>query len=56
MPMPMAIFIGVEGSLPRLRSHANIAITIGVSATTQIGFADWKISAEIGMPKISSRV
>ena len=56
MPMPIAIFIGVEGSLPRLRSQANTAMMTGVRNTTQKGLADWKISAVMGMPKISRRV
>ena len=54
--MPMAIFIGVEGSLPRLRSHEKTAMTSGVRKTTQKGLADWKISAVMGIPKISRRV
>jgi hypothetical protein len=37
---PMAIFAGVEGSLPFLRKKAKNAKTNGVKAITQNGFTD----------------
>ncbi len=43
--MPIAIFLGVEGSLPRARSHPKTPMTTGVSTTTHSGLIDWKISA-----------
>ncbi len=47
IPIPIAIFIGVEISLPRLRSQPNSHIISGVSVTTKKGLTLWNISAPL---------
>ena len=47
MPMPMAIFIGVETSMSRLRSQPKNHMMIGVRKTTKKGLTLWKISAPL---------
>ena len=47
MIIPIPIFLGVDGSSPRLFSQANKAITKNVSETMNNGLNDWKISGEI---------
>ena len=44
MNIPMAIFFGVEGSIPLAFNQPNKATIIGVKKTTKKGFADWNIS------------
>src|SRR5688572_17749806 len=43
---PIAILVGVDGSLPRLRNNPQIPTMIGVSTTTQNGLMDWYSSVE----------
>ena len=47
IPIPMAIFIGVEGSLPFFFIEPNIHIINGVRNTTKNGLTLWNISAPL---------
>ncbi len=46
IPIPMAIFLGVDGSIFLALNQPNNPTMIGVRNTTKKGFIDWKISAE----------
>src|SRR3954468_11667354 len=54
MMTPSPIFVGVDGSLLRVRSQANRPTMSGVSTMIQNGFTDWKISVEIKLRLLPS--
>jgi acetamidase/formamidase len=58
IPIPIAIFFGVLGSIPRAFNQPNNAMTTGVSNTTKIGLNDWKTSAPLSVvnPKSKCRM
>ena len=47
IPIPMAIFIGVDGSLSFFFNAPNSHMINGVRNTTKNGFTHWKISAPL---------
>ena len=47
IPIPIAIFIGVEGSLPVFFKEPNNHMINGVRNTTKNGFTHWNISAPL---------
>ena len=51
IPIPMAIFIGVETSMLRLRSQPKNHMISGVRVTTKKGLTLWKISAPLMVVK-----
>lgn len=51
--MPNSIFIGVDGSIPRLPIHVHIARRLAENSITPSGSTDWKLSGDIDVTVLS---